>query len=135
MSRPAIDSIDHVVLTCTSIPTTVDFYVTHLGLTHIVDAAGRHALHFGIQKLNLHQVGSEFSPRATLAKPGTVDVCFITQTPIDAVFAYFQQQDDVEIVEDGVVDRTGARGDLKSVYIRDPDGNLIEVANYARITR
>jgi catechol 2,3-dioxygenase-like lactoylglutathione lyase family enzyme len=90
----------------------------------------RHALSFGTQKLNLHQAGSEFEPKASLAKPGTADLCFITTTPITDVLAELKQQG-LEILEDGkVVDRTGAVGNLKSVYTRDPDGNLIEVANY-----
>jgi catechol 2,3-dioxygenase-like lactoylglutathione lyase family enzyme len=90
----------------------------------------RHALSFGTQKLNLHQAGSEFEPKASLAKPGTADLCFITTTPITDVLAELKQQG-LEVLEDGkVVDRTGAVGNLKSVYTRDPDGNLIEVANY-----
>lgn len=128
MSKPVIDSLDHAVLTCASVPGTIAWYVAHLGLRHVESADGRHALHFGAQKLNLHQAGREFSPRATVAKPGTVDICFITQTPVDSVLGYFQSAG-LEIVE-GVVDRTGALGDLRSVYVRDPDGNLIEVANY-----
>ena len=90
----------------------------------------RHALSFGSQKLNLHQAGAEFEPKALLAKPGTADLCFITTTPITYVLAELKQQG-LEILEEGkVVDRTGAVGNLKSVYTRDPDGNLIEVANY-----
>jgi len=90
----------------------------------------RHALSFGSQKLNLHQAGAEFEPKATLAKPGTADLCFITSTPITDVLAELKEQG-LEILEEGkVVDRTGAVGKLKSVYTRDPDGNLIEVSNY-----
>ncbi|KAG9560519.1 hypothetical protein KCU71_g7622, partial [Aureobasidium melanogenum] len=90
----------------------------------------RHALSFGQQKLNLHQAGAEFEPKATLAKPGTADLCFITTTPITEVLAELQKEG-LEILEEGkVVDRVGAVGKLKSVYTRDPDGNLIEVSNY-----
>ncbi|THX61666.1 hypothetical protein D6D06_00438 [Aureobasidium pullulans] len=90
----------------------------------------KHALLFGQQKLNLHQAGSEFEPKATLAKPGTADLCFLTSTPITDVLAELKKEG-LEVLEDGkVVDRTGARGKLKSVYTRDPDGNLIEISNY-----
>lgn len=90
----------------------------------------RHALSFGQQKLNLHQAGAEFEPKATLAKPGTADLCFITTTPITEVLAELQKEG-LEVLEEGkVVDRVGAVGKLKSVYTRDPDGNLIEVSNY-----
>lgn len=99
-------------------------YSTNLTFPH------RHALSFGSQKLNLHQAGAEFEPKATLAKPGTADLCFITTTPITDVLAELQKEG-LEILEEGkVVDRTGAVGKLKSVYTRDPDGNLIEVSNY-----
>ena len=93
-------------------------------------AFSRHALLFGQQKLNLHQAGSEFEPKASLAKPGTADLCFLTSTPITDVLAELKKEG-LEVLEDGkVVDRTGARGKLKSVYTRDPDGNLIEISNY-----
>jgi catechol 2,3-dioxygenase-like lactoylglutathione lyase family enzyme len=101
--------------------------------THLLplnSAFSRHALLFGQQKLNLHQAGSEFEPKARLAKPGTADLCFLTSTPITDVLAELKKEG-LEVLEDGkVVDRTGARGKLKSVYTRDPDGNLIEISNY-----
>ncbi|KAG9837155.1 Glyoxalase/Bleomycin resistance protein/Dihydroxybiphenyl dioxygenase, partial [Aureobasidium melanogenum] len=132
----AVKALDHVVLTCRNINATVKFY-NLLGMKHEVfhsskDAPGveRHALSFGQQKLNLHQAGAEFEPKATLAKPGTADLCFITTTPITEVLAELQKEG-LEILEQGkVVDRVGAVGKLKSVYTRDPDGNLIEVSNY-----
>ncbi|KAG9655575.1 Glyoxalase/Bleomycin resistance protein/Dihydroxybiphenyl dioxygenase, partial [Aureobasidium melanogenum] len=132
----AVKALDHVVLTCRNINATVKFY-NLLGMKHEVfhsskDAPGveRHALSFGQQKLNLHQAGAEFEPKATLAKPGTADLCFITTTPITEVLAELQKEG-LEILEEGkVVDRVGAVGKLKSVYTRDPDGNLIEVSNY-----
>ncbi|KAH0010540.1 Glyoxalase/Bleomycin resistance protein/Dihydroxybiphenyl dioxygenase, partial [Aureobasidium melanogenum] len=132
----AVKALDHVVLTCRNINATVKFY-NLLGMKHEVfhsskDAPGveRHALSFGQQKLNLHQAGAEFEPKATLAKPGTADLCFITTTPITEVLAELQKEG-LEILEEGkVVDRIGAVGKLKSVYTRDPDGNLIEVSNY-----
>ncbi|THZ05881.1 Glyoxalase/Bleomycin resistance protein/Dihydroxybiphenyl dioxygenase [Aureobasidium pullulans] len=101
---------------------------THLAL--LTPAFSRHALLFGQQKLNLHQAGSEFEPKARLAKPGTADLCFLTSTPITDVLAELKKEG-LEVLEEGkVVDRTGARGKLKSVYTRDPDGNLIEISNY-----
>ncbi|KAG9678845.1 Glyoxalase/Bleomycin resistance protein/Dihydroxybiphenyl dioxygenase, partial [Aureobasidium melanogenum] len=132
----AVKALDHVVLTCRNINATVKFY-NLLGMKHEVfrsskDGPGveRHALSFGQQKLNLHQAGAEFEPKATLAKPGTADLCFITTTPITDVLAELQKEG-LEILEEGkVVDRVGAAGKLKSVYTRDPDGNLIEVSNY-----
>lgn len=97
---------------------------------HTKHITTRHALSFGSQKLNLHQAGAEFEPKATLAKPGTADLCFITSTPITDVLQELKGNG-LEILEEGkVVDRTGAVGKLKSVYTRDPDGNLIEVSNY-----
>jgi catechol 2,3-dioxygenase-like lactoylglutathione lyase family enzyme len=90
----------------------------------------RNALSFGTQKLNLHQAGAEFEPKASLAAPGTADLCFITSTPISEVLAELKDNG-LEVLEEGkIVDRIGAVGKLKSVYTRDPDGNLIEVANY-----
>ncbi|CAD0112902.1 unnamed protein product [Aureobasidium uvarum] len=132
----AVKALDHVVLTCRNINATVKFY-NLLGMKHQVfrsskDAPGveRHALSFGTQKLNLHQAGAEFEPKAILAKPGTADLCFVTSTPITDVLAELQKEG-LEILEGGkIVDRIGALGKLKSVYTRDPDGNLIEVANY-----
>ncbi|KAI4731098.1 hypothetical protein E4T49_01355 [Aureobasidium sp. EXF-10728] len=132
----AVKALDHVVLTCRNINATVKFY-NLLGMKHEVfrsskDAPGveRHALSFGTQKLNLHQAGAEFEPKASVAAPGTADLCFVTDTPITEVLAEFQSQG-LQILEGGkIVDRTGAVGKLKSVYTRDPDGNLIEVANY-----
>ncbi|THZ87549.1 Glyoxalase/Bleomycin resistance protein/Dihydroxybiphenyl dioxygenase [Aureobasidium pullulans] len=133
----AVKALDHIVLTCKNVNATVAFYTKRLGMQHEVfrsskDPPGieRHALLFGQQKLNLHQAGSEFEPKASLAKPGTADLCFLTSTPITDVLAELKKEG-LEVLEEGkVVDRTGARGQLKSVYTRDPDGNLIEISNY-----
>ncbi|KAK3089157.1 hypothetical protein FSP39_001335 [Pinctada imbricata] len=89
---------------------------------------GRKALNFGSQKINLHQHGNEFLPKANLPTPGSADVCFITETPINSVIEHLKKC--MVDIEEGPVDRTGATGPIKSVYIRDPDNNLIEISNY-----
>ena len=125
----AIDRIDHVVLTVFDVERTLDFYARVLGMQPITFAGGRRGLAFGRQKLNLHQAGREFEPKALKPAPGTADLCFITETPMAEVLAHLASQG-VVLVE-GPVPRMGATGELNSVYIRDPDGNLVEVANYA----
>jgi catechol 2,3-dioxygenase-like lactoylglutathione lyase family enzyme len=122
-----IDRIDHVVLTARDVDTTVAFYVRVLGMTHVSFEGGRQALAFGRQKINLHQAGREFEPKAERPAPGALDLCFITETPIDAVVAHLTATG-VPIL-DGPVVRTGAEGPILSVYFRDPDGNLLEVSN------
>ncbi len=90
--------------------------------------AGRIALVFGEQKINLHQLGKEFEPRAENGRQGNADLCFIIDTPITQAIAQLRQQG-IEIIE-GPADRTGARGMIVSAYLRDPEGNLVEVSNY-----
>ncbi|TKX26178.1 glyoxalase domain-containing protein [Elsinoe australis] len=128
-----VQSIDHVVLTCRDIKATIDFYTSVCGMSHESFESGgatRESLKFGKQKLNLHQAGKEFEPKATLAKPGTADLCFVVATPVDKVMEGLKEKG-IEVLESGeVVARTGAVGKLRSVYIRDPDGNLIELSNY-----
>lgn len=89
---------------------------------------GRKALVFGRQKINLHQTGREFEPKADRPTPGSADLCFIAKTPLDEVIAHLQAEGIV--IEEGPIDRTGATGPIRSVYFRDPDRNLIEVSNY-----
>ncbi|KAH6629363.1 Glyoxalase/Bleomycin resistance protein/Dihydroxybiphenyl dioxygenase [Boeremia exigua] len=129
MASFSVKSIDHVVLTARDIPKTIEFYTQRLGMKHEVFSANggeRHALSFGSQKLNLHQSGKEFEPKAENVQPGSEDLCFITDYPVDDVLKSWQANG-IEILEGGkVVDRTGAQGKLRSVYCRDPDGNLIE---------
>jgi len=91
----------------------------------------RYALHFGQQKINLHQAGQEFEPKATYPTPGSADLCLITTTPLTEVRAHLQSCG-VEI-EQGIVSRTGAMGAIASLYIRDPDGNLLEISNYPEV--
>jgi catechol 2,3-dioxygenase-like lactoylglutathione lyase family enzyme len=122
-----ITRLDHLVLTVKEIQTSCDFYTRALGMELIEFAGGRKALKFGSQKINLHQHQKEFEPKATQPTPGSADLCFLTETPLSEV-ANHLQQNRVEIIE-GPIERTGAEGPIISVYIRDPDGNLLELAN------
>ncbi len=123
-----IDALDHLVLTVADIDATCAFYERVLGMRTIAFGEGRKALAFGVQKLNLHQRGHEFEPKAETPTPGAIDVCFITQVPVAEVIAHLQRCH-VAVLE-GPVQRTGAQGPILSVYFRDPDRNLIEVSNY-----
>jgi catechol 2,3-dioxygenase-like lactoylglutathione lyase family enzyme len=123
-----IDRIDHFVLTVRNIETTCQFYADILGMQPVTFESGRKALEFGEQKINLHEVGKEFEPKALYPTPGSGDFCLITQVPLEQVIAHIRLCK-VEIVE-GPVRRTGAMGPIESVYVRDPDGNLVEIANY-----
>ena len=126
----AIDRIDHVVLTAHDVDRTIEFYSRVLGMEPVGFAGGRRGLAFGRQKINLHQAGREFEPKALTPTPGSLDLCFITETPLEEVIAHLKAEG-VAIAE-GPVAKTGALGDMMSVYFRDPDGNLIEVSNYPR---
>jgi catechol 2,3-dioxygenase-like lactoylglutathione lyase family enzyme len=119
--------IDHVVLTVADLERTIAFYERALGMRAVSFGEGRRALAFGGQKLNLHQAGHEFEPKAQRPTPGAIDLCFTTDIPLDEVAAHLRKCS-VEI-ELGPVAKTGARRPLRSLYFRDPDGNLIEVSN------
>lgn len=123
-----IDSLDHLVLTVKSINKTCEFYTSVLGMRLVEFGKGRKALSFGNQKINLHEHRKEFEPKAQAPTPGSADLCFITKMPINLVIEHFNKFD-VEVCE-GPIQRTGATGAIISVYIRDPDQNLIEVSNY-----
>ena len=123
-----IDRIDHVVLTVQNIEATCAFYARVLGMRPMTFGGNRRALAFGRQKFNLHEAGREFEPKAARPAPGSIDLCLVTATPLADVIAHLQQCN-VVIVE-GPVAKTGATGPIRSVYFRDPDGNLIEVSNY-----
>ena len=125
-----IDRIDHIVITAHDVERTLDFYSRVLGMEPVTFAGGRRALAFGRQKINLHQAGHEFEPKALRPGPGSMDLCFITETPLEEVIAQLKAQG-VAIAE-GPLPKTGALGPMTSVYFRDPDGNLIEVSNYPR---
>ena len=122
-----VSHLDHLVLTVADIGRTCAFYHRVLGLQAEDFGQGRTALKFGRQKINLHQQGREFEPKAAAPTPGSADLCFIAKTPIDQVLAHLKDCG-VEILA-GPLGRTGATGPLNSVYIRDPDNNLIEIAN------
>ena len=124
---PRIDRIDHLVLTVASIERTCGFYGEALGMQVVDFAGGRRALSFGRQKINLHQAGAEFEPKARTPMPGAADFCLVTDTPLDEMVAHLHALGIV--IEEGPVMRTGATGPIRSIYFRDPDGNLIEVAN------
>ncbi|CAH7462238.1 biphenyl-2,3-diol 1,2-dioxygenase III-related protein [Vibrio chagasii] len=123
-----ISHLDHLVLTVKDIEITVNFYQSVLGMKPIQFGEGRWALSFGHQKINLHQQGKEFEPKAKHVQAGSADLCFITNTPIDEVSAHITGQG--VIIEEGPVERTGAVDKITSIYLRDPDGNLTEVSNY-----
>jgi catechol 2,3-dioxygenase-like lactoylglutathione lyase family enzyme len=124
-----IDRIDHLVLTVRDIEASMSFYTRVLGMQAVTFDESRQALRFGDQKINLHQIGKEFEPKADKPTPGSADLCFITKVPMKQVLDHLAACH-VTVVE-GPVKRTGARGAMESVYVRDPDGNLIEVSNYA----
>lgn len=122
-----IDRLDHLVLTVRDIDASIDFYTRVLGMRAVTFGAGRKALAFGAQKIYLHQAGGEFEPKSERPTPGSADLCFIVATPLEAVAEQLRQQA-VEILE-GPVQRTGAGGSILSLYLRDPDLNLIELSN------
>ncbi|TDW60764.1 VOC family protein [Kribbella pratensis] len=123
-----VDRLDHLVLTVADVDVTVDFYQRVLGMKPVSFKGGRRALAFGSSKINLHQAGHEFEPKAEHPGPGTADLCFIVDEPIDRIQAELIAHG-VDI-EEGPVERTGATGPILSVYLRDPDQNLIELSNY-----
>ncbi|MEW6677066.1 MAG: VOC family protein [Pseudomonadota bacterium] len=122
-----ISSLDHLVLTVADIDATVAFYTRVLGMEAVSFGAGRRALVFGAQKINLHPAAAPYEPKAQAPMPGSADLCLLTPTPMAEVLAHLAACQ-VTVIE-GPVARTGATGPLLSVYFRDPDGNLIEVAN------
>lgn len=123
-----IDRLDHLVLTVADIEATVAFYECTLDMHRERFGDGRVALRFGEQKLNLHQAGREFDPRALRPTPGSADLCFIATVPLETIEAALTRAN--VPVEEGPVQRTGALGPIHSLYFRDPDGNLIEVSEY-----
>ena len=130
---PSLSQLDHLVLTVWSIDRTAAFYRDVLGMKvevfHPADGSTRTALKFGSQKINLHQAGAEFDPKAKSPGPGTADLCFLSDTDLGDWIAHLAALD--MPIEEGPIARTGATGPILSIYIRDPDGNLIEIANAA----
>ncbi len=125
-----IDRLDHLVLTVKSVQATCDFYSRALGMQTITFAGGRKALSFGRQKINLHEAGNELEPKAQSPTPGSADLCLITTAPLKEVCDHLKGC--AINIECGPIERTGATGSIESVYFRDPDLNLIEVARYKR---
>jgi catechol 2,3-dioxygenase-like lactoylglutathione lyase family enzyme len=122
-----IDHLDHLVLTVADIDATAAFYTSALGM-ELVTFGDRKALRFGEQKINLHQAGKEFEPKAEHPTPGSGDLCFITKAPLEDVISHLKATRCA--IELGPVERAGAVGEMRSIYIRDPDFNLIEISNY-----
>ena len=128
-----LDRLDHLVLTVASIKATCTFYETILGMKTVTFGESRKALTFGSQKINLHQAGAEFEPKANTPTKGSADLCFILTGALEDMAAHLTTNG-VKI-EEGPVARTGATGPITSLYIRDPDGNLIELSHYASYVR
>ena len=128
----SLTSLDHLVLTVKNIDRTIAFYIETLGMTaeifHPMDGTTRHALRFGEQKINLHTHGQEFLPKAEKPSPGSADLCFLSRTPLEDWIDHLTNLK-IPIIE-GPVARHGATGGLQSIYIRDPDGNLLEISNH-----
>ncbi|WP_216210081.1 VOC family protein [Amycolatopsis aidingensis] len=123
-----IERLDHLVLTVADPEATIAFYTGVLGMTEVTFHGGRRALRYGQSKINLHQAGGEFEPKAEHATPGSADLCFITVDPLGDLVAELDRAG--VPIEEGPVRRTGATGPITSLYIRDPDRNLIELSNY-----
>ena len=123
-----VASLDHLVLTVQDIPRAVKFYVEVLGMQEVTFGDNRKALAYGQQKINLHKFGEEFEPKAFAPLPGSADLCFIIDGPLEEFIGNLNDNN-IEILQ-GPVARTGALGAINSVYIRDPDQNLIELSTY-----
>ena len=133
MSKCEIASIDHIVMTVADMSKTIDFYCSVLG-TKVVEflppngGPARKSLHFGKQKINLHDAASPYVPHAKAPQAGSVDLCFISEQSLDDWQMHLSNHG--VSVEEGPVRKTGANGTLMSIYIHDPDGNLIEISNH-----
>ncbi len=123
-----VEGIDHLVLTVDDIDRTVAFYVGVLGMTDTTFRSDRRALTFGTSKINLHQRGREYEPKALHPTPGSADLCLIVTEPLSVVQAELTAAG--VVIEEGPVERTGAQGPLLSLYVRDPDANLVELSTY-----
>ena len=124
-----LEKLDHLVLPVSDIDAIATFYTTYLGMEKRLFGDGRVALHFGDQKINLHPAGWDYEPKARVSTAGSADLCFIVSERVESLQTKLLHLG-VEIIEGPVV-RTGATGPLRSIYIRDPDGNLIELSNRA----
>ncbi len=124
-----LEELDHLVLPVSNIDAIATFYTTYLGMEKRIFGDNRVALHFGDQKINLHPAGWDYEPKARVSIAGSADLCFIVSERVESLQTKLVQLG-VDIIE-GPVERTGATGRLRSIYIRDPDGNLIELSNRA----
>ena len=122
-----LEKLDHLVLPVSNIDAIATFYTTYLGMEKRIFGDNRVALHFGDQKINLHPAGWDYEPKARVSIAGSADLCFIVSERVESLQTKLVQLG-VDIIE-GPVERTGATGRLRSIYIRDPDGNLIELSN------
>ena len=122
-----LEKLDHFVLPVSDIDVIATFYTTYLGMVKRIFGEGRVALHFGDQKINLHPAGWDYEPKARISIAGSADLCFIVSERVESLQTKLAHLG-VKIIEGPVV-RTGATGRLRSIYIRDPDGNLIELSN------
>jgi len=123
-----VASLDHLVLTVQDIPRAIKFYVEVLGMQEVTFGDNRKALAYGQQKINLHKFGEEFEPKAAAPLPGSADLCFIINVELEEFIEHLNENN-IEILK-GPIPRTGALGAINSVYIRDPDQNLIELSTY-----
>ncbi len=123
-----VERLDHLVLTVKNIEETCKFYKSILGMEIISFGENRKALKFGNQKINLHQIGKEFEPKADKPTSGSADLCFITENNLEDFLLHLKNKK-VEVIE-GICERTGAIGEIESIYFRDPDLNLIEISKY-----
>lgn len=127
MNPLQVTRLDHLVLTVRNIDESASFYESALGMEKVYFGNGRLALKFGDQKINLHEHGNEFEPKAQRPSPGSADLCFITPSPLEHAMAHIEECG-IEIIT-GPIERNGANSPILSFYFRDPDNNLIEVAN------
>ena len=131
MQIPTLHHLDHLVLTVTDVGASCAFYTTILGMEAITftpaDGTTRTALQFGLHKINLHPAANPFEPHANRPTTGSADLCFLSATPLADWMEHLARHG-AEIIE-GPVARSGATGPIQSIYLRDPDGNLIEISN------
>jgi catechol 2,3-dioxygenase-like lactoylglutathione lyase family enzyme len=128
-----IERIDHLVLTVQNVEASCTFYTKVLGMKAVAFQGGRKAVVFGNQKINFHESGQEFDPKASRPTPGSADLCLIANEPLTKIKSHLDNCG--VIIIEGPVDRTGALGPMSSIYIRDPDQNLIEIAVYNQEAR
>ncbi|WP_243793893.1 VOC family protein [Saccharopolyspora gloriosae] len=123
-----IDRVDHLVLTVADVDRAAEFYERILGMRTVTFPGDRRAVSFGQQTVKLHAASELVEPTATHPVPGSANLCFVTEQPISEVQEHLRAND--VRIEEGPVGRTGTFGPITSLYLRDPDGNLIEVARY-----